>query len=141
MVESQRLFDEDEFDRWFNQAENTLSSSNHDLGSRDNSWSCFKAQQAGNYALKALLRGLGRITIGHSVLKLLEQLEEFGSQVSEELKDCARSLDKHYVPARYPNAYPAGSPFEFYDEKTARGAIECASMMLNFVQAERKKNA
>lgn len=140
MEESRALFDEDEFGRWFNQAENTLSSSDHDLEHGDYNWSCFKAQQAGEYALKALLRGLGRITIGHSALKLLEQLEKLGSQVSEQVKDCARSLDKHYVPARYPNAYPAGSPFEFYDEKTALVAIECARMLLDFIRAEKRKN-
>jgi HEPN domain-containing protein len=32
----------------------------------------------------------------------------------------ARILDRHYVPARYPDAFTEGSTFEFYDEKTAK---------------------
>jgi len=29
------------------------------------------------------------------------------------------------------DAYPAGSPFEFYDEKTAREAIEAAAVLVD----------
>ena len=138
-MNAKKLFDHDEFNRWLSQAENTLNSATHDLSSGDYNWCCFKSQQAAEYSVKALLRGLGQMAIGHSVLKLLEELEEAGSIISEKLKSCSRSLDKHYIPSRYPNAYPAGAPFEFYDEGVAKEAVEYASKMLEFVKAEKEK--
>jgi len=46
-------------------------------------------------------------------------------------------LDRHYIPSRYPNAYAAGSPFEFYDESTAREAIGAARKVLELVNIGR----
>ncbi len=80
------------------------------------------------------------MTIWHSVLKLLEELEEAGPTVSEDLSSYARSLDRHYILPRYPNAYPAGAPFEFYDEKTAKEALEYAGSILKFVKSEKEAN-
>ena len=85
-MNAKKLFDYDEFKRWFSQAENTLNSATHDLSSHDYNWCCFKCQQAAEYAVKALLRGLGQMAIGHSVLKLFEELEEAGSTISEKWK-------------------------------------------------------
>jgi len=133
------LFDETEYKRWLHQAEYTLNSAKGDLKSTDYSWSCFKSQQAAEYAVKAILRGLGKAATGHSVLKLLEKLEETGISVPEGLRNCARSLDKHYVPPRYPNAYPAGAPFEFYDKTTAKEAISHANKVVQFVLSEKAK--
>jgi HEPN domain-containing protein len=139
-MKTRSLFDNEEFKRWFSQAENTLSSANHDLSSGDYNWCCFKCQQAAECAIKSLLRGLGQISIGHSVLKLIEELEYAGSSVSMKLKGYARFLDKHYIPARYPDVYPAGSPFEFYDENTAKEAIEQAKDVLEFVRSEKESH-
>jgi HEPN domain-containing protein len=138
-MDIRKLFDNDEFRRWFSQAENTLNSASHDLDSGDYNWCCFKCQQAAEYSVKAILRGLGQIAVGHSVLRLVGELEEAGSSISEELKAYARSLDKHYIPARYPDAYPAGAPFEFYDENVAKEAIEHARSTLEFVVAEKNR--
>ncbi|HIC93237.1 MAG TPA: HEPN domain-containing protein [Anaerolineae bacterium] len=67
VVES--LFDQDEFFRWMRQAEHTLTSAQRDAAEGDYSWACFKAQQAAEYAAKALLRGLGLPAFGHSILR------------------------------------------------------------------------
>ena len=138
-MDIRKLFDNDEFERWFSQAGNTLNSANHDLDSEDYNWCCFKCQQAAEYSVKAILRGLGQIAVGHSVLRLVGELEEAGSLISEELKAYARSLDKHYIPARYPDAYPAGAPFEFYDKNVANEALEHARSILEFVVAEKNR--
>ena len=132
-------FDEDEFKRWLEQAEHTLRSASSDLKSGDYNWACFKSQQAGEYSVKALLRGLGKPAFGHSILKLVKELKETGVSAPEELESFARSLDRHYVPPRYPNAYPAGSPFEFYDARVAQEAIESAERLLEFIREERQK--
>ena len=141
MVELPKLFDQDEFNRWFNQAEHTLRSATSDMDREDYDWSCFKSQQAAEYAVKALLRGLGKEAIGHSVLKLTAELGETGCRIGEELKGRARSIDKHYIPPRYPNAYAEGSPFEFYDRKTAEEAIDNASEILEFITSEKERHA
>jgi len=35
-------------------------------------------------------------------------------EVTEELKDAALELDKAYIPTRYPDAHPTGSPRDRY---------------------------
>jgi len=42
------------------QAEHTLRSIEADLGFGSYSWACFKAQQAAELAIKAMLRAMGR---------------------------------------------------------------------------------
>lgn len=136
-----RLFDEDEYHRWLRQAEDTLGSAGHDLQNGHCNWSCFKSQQAAEYAAKALLRGLGQRATGHSILKLLEELEGLGPAITGELKTHARTLDRHYIPPRYPNAFAAGSPYEFYDEPTARAAMAAADKIVEFIREEGQKLA
>lgn len=134
-----RLFDDDEFERWLRQGEDTLRSAESDLKNGHFNWACFKCQQAAEYATKAALRGLGRAAAGHSVLQLLEELKTLGSEVTPELESSARTLDRLYIPTRYPNAHPAGSPFEFYDEGISQQAIACAETILDFVRKEKEK--
>jgi len=65
--------------------------------------------------------------------KLLGEIERKGVNV-EQLKECARTLDRHYIPTRYSNAHAEGAPFEFYDQATAEKAIECASNIILFIK-------
>ncbi len=115
------------------QARNTLASSKKDKEAGDYNWSCFKAQQSGEFAVKALLYGIGVSVVGHSLLKLLNDLEEKGIQ-TDKIKGSARTLDRHYIPTRYVNAHPEGMPFEFYDSSTAEEAIRCARGVIGFVE-------
>ena len=78
----------------------------------------FKAQQAAEYAVKGLLYGFGIMAYGHSVVNLLGRLKE-KMKIPAEILRMARLLDRHYIPPRYPNAHPEGSPFEYYDAETA----------------------
>lgn len=135
------LFDEEEFLRWMKQAEHTLTSAQGDAAEGDYGWACFKAQQAAEYAAKSLLRGLGLPAFGHSVLGLVGEMEKRELPITEEVRQCARTLDRHYIPPRYPNAYPAGSPFEFYDRQTAEKAIACAQEVLKALQEARERCA
>ena len=135
------LFDQDEFIRWLEQAEDTLKSADHDLKDGDYNWACFKAQQAAEYSVKALLYGLGEpaAAVGHSILSLLEELGGLGVGITEELLGFARRLDKHYIPTRYPNAHPAGSPFKYYDQKDASESLKGARAIVQFVKARREE--
>jgi HEPN domain-containing protein len=127
-------FDVDEFRRWYEQARHTLESASRDLDAGDYAWSCFKSQQAGEYAAKALLRGYGRLAPGHSILRLLEEMRSAGLSMADDLQSKAKLLDRHYIPPRYPDAYPSGSPFEFYDRETARQALDAAGSLLQWIR-------
>ena len=135
------FFDEEEFLRWMGQAEHTVNSAQGDAAEGDYGWACFKAQQAAEYAAKALLRGLGLPAFGHSVLGLAGEMEKQGIPITEEIRQCARTLDRHYIPPRYPVAYPVGSPFEFYDRETADKAVACAQVVLEAVQEAKERCA
>ena len=52
----------------------------------------------------------------------------------EALIDAAKELDKHYIPARYPNSHPQGAPFENYTRGEAEGAVGRAGRILAFCQ-------
>ncbi|MBC7294124.1 MAG: HEPN domain-containing protein [Thermoleophilia bacterium] len=127
-------FDHAEFRRWWRQAEHTIASAERDRETGDFAWASFKAQQAAEYAVKALLRGLGRVAVGHSVLKLVADLQEAGFEVGEAVLHAARTVDRHYIPPRYPDAYAAGSPFEFYDAPAAEDAIKAAREIMAYVK-------
>lgn len=126
-------FDRREYERWLRQARHTLESAREDLENESYDWACFKAQQAAEYAAKGLLYGLGSIPTGHSILRLMGRLKRRGIDVGEALKH-ARALDRHYIPTRYPNAYPDGSPYEYYDRETAEEALSMAGRILEMIE-------
>jgi len=135
-----RLFDGSEYERWLSQAEHTLTSAERDYNAGDHGWACFKAQQAAEFGVKGLIRGLGLMAFGHSILKLLKDLADAGTTIPDDLSRAGRDLDRHYIPPRYPDAYPSGSPFEFYHGGTSREALDLARRLLEFVK-EQARNA
>ncbi len=93
----------------------------------------FKFQQAAEFALEAFLRGAGKLGVGHSLLKLIAEIEALGIDI-EEIRKCSLTLEKFYIPTRYPDAYPEGSPYEFYDAEEAEKALNCSSKVIEFVR-------
>ena len=81
-------------------------------------WSCFVAHQAAEKALKAVFQKLHAVAWGHSILDLLKALAR-REAVHDDLFNCARSLDKYYVPTRYPNGFESGSPYEYFTREDA----------------------
>ncbi|WP_245540665.1 HEPN domain-containing protein [Thermus islandicus] len=102
----------------FAQARPTLASGERDLEEGDYDWASFKAE----YALKALLRGLGRSAFGHALLRLIQALRE------EEVEEAAKGLDLRCIP------YPEGSPHEYCTEERAQEALEAARVSLAWVE-------
>lgn len=124
-----------EFDRWMAQARRNLESAVHDMESGYYEWACFKAQQAAELAVKALLRAHGVLRGGHSVLKLLETVKsELRLDVSNELMEAAAELDNYYIPPRYPDAYDEGSPYEYYTKSMAERALKEAEAIVRWVE-------
>lgn len=128
------MLDRQEFDRWMRQAEHNLASAERDVTAGDFAWACFKAQQAAEMAVKALLLGLGQPARGHSILALLRQVANLQIVVATSLLESAQRLDRFYIPTRYPNAHPMGSPFEFYNAGDAQQAVVDARQVIDFVR-------
>ena len=123
--------DSEEFSRWMSQAEKTFELIDADIEYQGYSWACFKAQQAAEFAVKALLYLLGRPAFGHEISKLIKKA---GLQVPEEVSECAVLLDRMYIPARYPDAFSEGSPWEFFTKRDALEAKECARKLIEWVK-------
>ena len=118
---------------WYTQACHDLDHARQALAGEDFEWACFAAQQAAGKALKALYQEAGAEARGHSVLGLLQNLP--ASLAAEAaLADAAKELDKHYIPARYPNAYPEGAPHECYTKAEAERAIGQSERILRFCE-------
>ena len=94
-------------------------------------WACFSAQQAAEKAVKADFQRMGAEAWGHSTADLLQELSK-RYPVSSELIDSALELDKAYIPTRYPNAHPSGSPRSRYTRAEAERLIEYASKIVDF---------
>ena len=95
----------------------------------------FYAHQVGEKAAKALLYSVNEAPWGHSVRILIERYaEKRGVAVDERLLASARELDRHYIPSRYPNAHPSGTPHEAYDEVVARRALKAARRIIEYVE-------
>ena len=133
------MLDGSEFQRWLRTALKNLDSARGDLERGDFNWACFKAHQAAEMALKALLHVLGLPAYGHSLSKLLQRVEEAGVEAGGGYVKLAKSLDKLYVPTRYPNAWSEGSPHEYYTEEDAEQAIEYAKKLVEWVVSSWKQ--
>jgi HEPN domain-containing protein len=116
---------------WMDQAEGDLEHAKSDKEHGYHNWACFSAQQSAGKALKAVFQKLGAEAWGHSVADLLKELSK-KYNISEELEEGALELDKAYIPTRYPNALPSGSPRNRYTKQEARRLIQHAEKILKF---------
>ena len=104
---------------WLRQADAGLRHARQARDHGAHEWACFAAQQAAEKSLKAVILSRGADAWGRTVTALLG-LMTTAEQAGEELITCAKSLDKHYIPARYPNGFDAGAPVDFLYEKGLR---------------------
>jgi HEPN domain-containing protein len=120
---------------WLNQAKWDLKSAQKLFEAGIFEWACFAAQQSAEKAVKAVLQRLNAVAWGHSVsvLDLLRILSR-RIEVSQELLDCAKILDKYYVATRYPNSFESGSPYEYFTEKEAENAVFCGRRIIEFCE-------
>ena len=116
---------------WLKQAKRDLQSARAQLEKGFYEWACFIAQQASEKALKAVYQKLGADVWGHSLTDLCKGLQE-KINVSEELLNKARFLDKFYIPARYPNNWISGTPADYITEGDANDATGFAEEILQF---------
>jgi HEPN domain-containing protein len=125
--------DEEEYRRWREEADRALAGARLQAEAGLHNWACFAAEQAAQLAVKALLHGLGRAPWGHDLVRLSESTDAAGVEVPGEAADAARRLSRHYIPARYPDAHPAGSAAAHYGHSDAEDALQDADRLLAFV--------
>lgn len=118
---------------WINQAVRDLKAAEGLVENESFEWACFVAQQAAEKALKAVFQRLNAAAWGHSVFDLLRILAE-RTTVDKDFLQCARILDKYYIPTRYPNGFDTGSPYEYFTKKDAEDAIVYSRTILEFCQ-------
>lgn len=118
---------------WFLQAKRDYEKAKLDFKHGFYEWCCFTAQQAAEKALKALYYRMNQSVRGHSLVRMFEGLSS-QMTISEELYHWARILDRYYQESRYPNGFPEGSPFEFFDANIAREALNAVRAILEFCE-------
>lgn len=118
-------------DDWIRQADKDLKHAKNSLEDGDYEWSCFAAQQAAEKALKAVYEKMNLSVKGHSILILLKGLNTY-QQPPKELYPLARALSRYYIEARYPNGFPEGAPFDYFDESMAEEAINACEKILEW---------
>lgn len=69
---------------------------------------------------------------GHTLTALIGSLPKNTYQPPAALIDYARSLDKFYIPTRYPNGFDSGAPTDYYTQAEAQAAITKAEAILGF---------
>lgn len=123
-----------EAQRWLSQAERDIDDAKYTEEGRRFNLTCFLAQQSAEKALKAYLYAQNAEEIwGHSVSELCTDAEGFDSTFGK-LKKKAASLDKYYIPTRYPNGLPGGIPADVYQEEDAKMALLLANKVIEFVK-------
>jgi len=116
---------------WLRQAENDLAWATHSLKGGFFAQTCFIAQQASEKALKAYCFSKGYDVVRtHSLFQIVKTLGENGT-----LEQRARELDLYYISARYPDAFPAGAPFEIITSEQAERARLAAQEILDTIKA------
>jgi HEPN domain-containing protein len=115
---------------WWAQSARDLAHATHALDDEDYEWAAFAAQQAAEKAVKALLMAIGGEPWGHLTAALVEALPAPGGDAG--VLDAARRLDKHYIPARYPNGFVASYPGRMYTRGEAQQAIADATFITEF---------
>ena len=118
---------------WMDQAIRDLAHAHQALATGYYEWACFSAQQAAEKAVKAVFQKLGAEVWGHVIGEMLDELTKI-APVAPEMLDDARELDKAYIPARYPDAMPDGSPGRWFTQREGARMVGYAAHIVEFCQ-------
>jgi HEPN domain-containing protein len=112
------------------QAEQSMEAGRHE-------WACFAAHQAADKALKGLNLALEQQAWGRTLTRLWAALpaQNWTPAPPEDLEDRLRLLDGFYIPTRYPDSYPEGTPGEHFGRLQSEQALLHAGVIATWVGA------
>ncbi len=129
------LLDDDEFNRWRSQARSTVATAHLAADGAAHGWACFLCEQAAQLAVKGLLHAIGKAAWGHDLPLLVDRAT---TELQEEwpgVPEVAEELSRHYIPARYPDAHPSGTPEDHYNSVSSKTAFDHVALVLDAVDA------
>lgn len=119
--------------RWLKTAQGDLDSATILVKNDKYAHACFHCQQAGEKAVKAVWYLLDADPWGHSITKLIQDLNNVDSVAYKHFQNVVRSailLDRFYIPTRYPNGLPDLTPDESFLKEDADSCIEDAEAII-----------
>lgn len=123
-----RVLDDDGFQRWTVAAADALAGARLLADAGLHQWACFLAEQSAQLAVKGLLHGMGAGAWGHDLVELGRAwTEATGDEMAATTASALRRLSRHYIPARYPDAHPAGTPGMHYGADDSAQALADAA--------------
>ncbi len=130
------MLDEEEFRRWWDAGSDALAAARVQADAGFHQWASFLAEQSAQLVVKGLLHGIGESAWGHDLV----ELGQAWAAALEETLDAnvlagLQRLSRHYIPARYPDAHPAGSPGAHYGPTDSAQAIIDAEEVAATVRA------
>jgi HEPN domain-containing protein/predicted nucleotidyltransferase len=122
--------------RWLKQARVDLETAKWNEKGNFHAAACFWAQQTAERALKAFLyfHDQSRLT-HHSIVKLAKACARLDKDFAPFVQT-ANTLDRYYIPTRYPNGLPEGIPAQTYSATEAQTAIQSAEELVNLVASK-----
>jgi HEPN domain-containing protein len=120
--------------RWLRQAEHDLDDAHFVITGKRYGLACFLSQQSAEKGIKAFLLASGAEAVwGYSVAELCRDAAEF-DETFETMVPLSASLDKHYIPTRYPDSLPGGIPADAFDAWDAEKAVKTTEIILSHVR-------
>jgi HEPN domain-containing protein len=137
------VLDGAEFASWRSSAERTLDAGAQLATTGSSEWACFLAEQAAQLGVEGVLHGLGEPGWGHDLTVLVANLHRAlaGAEPTRVdvgpagADDGAARPSRHDIPARYPDAHPAGPPAAHYRSSDATDALADARAVLAWADA------
>jgi HEPN domain-containing protein len=120
--------------RWSEQAINDMQAAEWSKQGKFYTQCCFLCQQSGEKLLNGYLYGQGeRLVLGHSLMELLGKCQNYNQDLQMLDTEC-RSLDRLYIPTRYPNGLPASIPQAHYILSDAEQALGAMDKIANIIK-------
>jgi len=119
--------------RWLAAANDDLESARILKKNGQYAHACFHAQQAAEKSLKAVWIHEDADPWGHSIKKLIDDLESVNPTTHQYFDQYAHSglvLDRYYIPTRYPNGLPDLTPAEAFLQDDASHCLRLAEIIV-----------
>lgn len=128
------VLDDPEFERWRTSAARAGEAAAVQAEAGYFEWSCFLREQSAQLVVKALLHGIGAGGWGHDLAALVARAAEvIGPEWPADLAGPAERLSRFYLPTRYPDAIPGGTPAERFGAQDAADTAADAALIFDAV--------